>query len=202
MKILISIFAFSLILTSAVFAQSAATHDAGKIESGTYAVDPYHTQVTFGVSHMGFSHFRGRFNIASGTLQLDTKKPAGSTFHVEVAADSVDTPVEKLTGELKDEAWLDAKKFPQITFRATNVTITAPDEAKVTGDFTLHGVTKPLTLSAKLIGGGINPLTKKYNVGFELSGKIQRSDFGVKTYVPLIGDEVDLTISAAFERRS
>jgi polyisoprenoid-binding protein YceI len=200
MKTTISVCAFSLILAGSVLAQSAPTHDAAKIESGTYAVDPYHTQVTFGVSHMGFSEFRGRFNTASGTLMLDTKKPSASTFDVQVAVNSVDTPVEKLTGELKDEAWLDAKKYPQITFKATNVVVTGSGEAKVTGDFTLHGVTKPLTLNARLVGGGMNPLTKKYNVGFELSGKIQRSDFGVKTYVPLIGDEVDLTISAAFEK--
>jgi polyisoprenoid-binding protein YceI len=201
MKTTISAVAFSLILAGSAMAQSAPTHDAASIEGGTYAVDPYHTQVTFGVSHMGFSHFRGRFNAASGTLTLDPKKPGSSTFDVQVAVNSVDTPVEKLTGELKDEPWLDAKKYPQITFKATNVTVTGPGEAKVTGDFTLHGVTKPLTLHAKLIGGGMNPLTKKYNVGFELSGKIQRSDFGVKTYVPLIGDEVDVTISAAFEKQ-
>ena len=85
---------------------------------------------------------------------------------------SVDTPVAKLTDELKSDQWLDAKKYPQITFKATSVTVTGPGEAKVTGDFTLHGVTKPLTLTAKLVGGGANPITKKYNVGFELSGKI------------------------------
>jgi polyisoprenoid-binding protein YceI len=197
-----SALAISLVLTGSALAQSAATHDAAKIESGTYAVDPYHTQVAFGVAHMGFSTFRSRFNTASGTLHLDTQKPAASTFDVQVAVDSVDTPVAKLTDELKSDQWLDAKKYPQITFKATSVTVTGPGEAKVTGDFTLHGVTKPLTLTAKLVGGGANPLSKKYNVGFELSGKILRSDFGVKTYVPLIGDEVDLTISAAFEKQS
>jgi polyisoprenoid-binding protein YceI len=62
-------------------------------------------------------------------------------------------------------------------------------------------VTKPLTLEAKLNGGGINPLDKKFTVGFELAGKVKRSDFGVKTYLPQIGDEVDLTISAAFEKQ-
>lgn len=198
---LFSALGLSLALSVAALGQSAITHDASKIESGTFAVDPYHTQVTFGVSHMGLSTFRSRFVKASGTLQLDSQKPAASTFDVQVATDSVDTPVAKLTDELKSDQWLDANKYPQITFKATSVKVTGPGEAKVTGDFTLHGVTKPLTLAAKLVGGGANPITKKYNVGFELTGKIQRSDFGVKTYVPLIGDEVDLTISAAFEKQ-
>jgi len=68
-----------------------------------------------------------------------------------------------------------------------------------TGNLTLHGVTRPITLHAKLVGGGINPLDKKYTAGFEVSGRIKRSDFGVKTYLPLIGDDVDLIISAGFE---
>jgi polyisoprenoid-binding protein YceI len=102
---------------------------------------------------------------------------------------------------LKGDQWLDAKANPQITFKAKSVTVTGPQTATVTGDLTLHGVTKPVNLQAKLNGGGVNPLDKKFTVGFELAGKIKRSDFGVKTYLPLIGDEVDLTISAAFEKQ-
>ena len=85
-------------------------------------------------------------------------------------------------------------------FKAEKITTTGKDTANVTGDLTLHGVTKPVTLKVKFNGAGVNVLDKKYTVGFDATGKIQRSDFGVKTYIPLIGDDLDLIISAAFER--
>lgn len=193
--------AIAVVLSSSASAQTPAKA-AVKVEPGVYAVDPNHTQITFAVSHMGFTAFRGRLSNASGTLQLDAEHPAGSSFEVTVPTDSVNTPVDKLTEELRGDQWLDAKANPQITFKAKSVKVTGPQTADVTGDLTLHGVTKPLTLQAKLNGAGINPLDKKFTVGFELAGKVKRSDFGVKTYVPLIGDEVDLTISAAFEKQS
>jgi polyisoprenoid-binding protein YceI len=182
-------------------AKPALTKPVLQIEPGAYAIDSYHTQVTFAVSHLGFTEFRGRLGDVSGTLQLDPGNPANSTFDVTVPTASVNTPVDKLTDELKGEQWLDAKVNPEIIFKAKSVTVTGPQTAKVTGDLTLHGVTKSLTLDAKLNRGGVNPLDKKFTVGFELAGKIKRSDFGVKTYLPLIGDEVDLTISAAFEKQ-
>jgi polyisoprenoid-binding protein YceI len=197
---LLSALAVTIALAGTALAQTPAK-PAVKIEPGAYAIDPYHTQVTFAVSHMGFTEFRGRLSNASGTLQLDAVNPAGSSFDVSVPTDSVNTPVDKLTDELKGDQWLNAKANPQITFKAKSITVTGPQTAKVTGDLTLHGVTKPLTLDAKLNGGGVNPLDKKFTVGFELAGKVKRSDFGVKTYLPLIGDEVDLTISAAFEKQ-
>jgi polyisoprenoid-binding protein YceI len=197
---LLSALAITVALSGPIAAETS-TKPAVKIEPGAYAVDPYHTQVTFAVSHMGFTEFRGRLGNVSGTLQLDADHPAGSSFEVTVPTDSVNTPVDKLTEELKGDQWLDAKANPQITFKAKSVTVTGPKTAKVTGDLTLHGVTKPVTLDAKLNGGGVNPLDKKFTVGFELAGKVKRSDFGVKTYLPLIGDDVDLTISAAFEKQ-
>jgi polyisoprenoid-binding protein YceI len=180
-----------------VFADTAPN----KVESGTYAVEPNHTQVVFSVNHFGFSTFSGLFEKASGTLVLDPVKPEGSKLDVTVSTDSVYTPSDKLTGELKGADWLDAGKFPEITFKSTKVEKTGPESAKVMGDLTLHGVTKPVTLTAKFHGAGPNPLSKKYTIGFEVSGKIKRSDFGVKTYVPMIGDEVDLTINAPFEKQ-
>jgi polyisoprenoid-binding protein YceI len=157
--------------------------------------------VSFAISHLGFSTYRGRFDTAAGSMQLDPAKLAASSVDVTVRTDSVDTPIAKLTEELKTDQWLDAPKFPTITFKATSVAVTGPREAKVTGDFTLHGVTRKLTLDAKLVGAGVNPIDKKYTVGFDLTGMIKRSDFGVKTYLPLIGDDVEITISAAFEKQ-
>jgi polyisoprenoid-binding protein YceI len=94
-----------------------------------------------------------------------------------------------------------AVKCVRLTFVSTKVAPAGKDKAKVTGDLTLHGVTKPVTLDVSLVGAGTNPLNKKVTVGFEATGTIKRSEFGVKTYVPLIGDELHLTIAGAFERQ-
>jgi polyisoprenoid-binding protein YceI len=198
---LLSVLATGLLMACPALAQTIATRNPDRIEAGAYDIDPAHTQVNFQVSHLGFTTFRGRFDETSGTLQLDSKKPSASSLEVTVQTSSVDTPVAKLNEELKGAQWLDAQKFPQITFKSTRVQITGPHEAKVTGDLTLHGVTRPLTLAVSLHGGGDDPIAKKYTVGFELSGKILRSDYGVKTYLPLIGDEVGLIISASFQKQ-
>ena len=84
---------------------------------------------------------------------------------------------------------------------STKVTLTGASTAQVAGDLTLHGVTRPVVLDATFKASGVNMLTKAYTVGFEVKGKIKRSDFGVKTYVPLIGDDVDVVISAPFEKK-
>ena len=178
-----------------------ASHEPSQVQAGTYAVDPNHTQVGFGVSHMGFTTYYGHFADASGTLELTPKNPAGSKLSVSVPTASVATTSEKLDGELKGDQWFDAAKYPTITFASTQIVPSGHGEAKVMGNLTMHGVTKPVTFDAKFVGAGTNPLDKKYTVGFAITGVVSRSDFGVKTYVPLIGDEVAITISGAFEKQ-
>ena len=168
------------------------------MEAGVYNIEPEHSRITFGVSHMGFTNYYGEFRNASGMLTLDPKKPDSSSVDVKIPTGSVMVPNAKLKEELDGDQWLDAAKYPDITFKSTKVAKTGADTAKVTGEFTLHGVTKPLTLNVKFNGAGTNPLDKNYTSGFEATGMIKRSDFGVKTYVPLIGDDVDIMISAAF----
>ncbi|MCJ2038997.1 YceI family protein [Methylobacterium sp. J-059] len=191
----------ALVLGAPVQAQTPATRDPAQIEAGRYAVDPGHTQVGWRVSHMGFSNFAGGFSDVSGTLDLQPKDPAASKLSIRIPVASVATTSAKLTGELKGDQWLDAGKFPEMTFVSTKVTPDGKDKAKVSGSLTLHGVTKPVTLDVTLVGAGVNPLSKKVTVGFEATGTLKRSEFGVKTYVPLIGDELHLTIAGAFERQ-
>ena len=93
-------------------------------------------------------------------------------------------------------------KYPNISFKATKITMTGPGKADVVGDLTLHGTTKPVILHAVFHGAGVNPLNKHYTVGFDASAKIKRTEFGVSALVPLISDDVDIIISAAFERQS
>ncbi|THD81992.1 MAG: polyisoprenoid-binding protein [Phenylobacterium sp.] len=180
---------------------TAATAQAPTAQSGSYAVEPSHARVLFAVSHMGTSTWYGDFTQTSGALKLDAKTPSLSHLDVSVATDSVSTTNAKLDGELKSADWLDAGKFPAMTFKSTKVTVTGPGRATVAGELTLHGVTKPVVLQAKLKGFGANPMTKAYTVGFDASGTIKRSQFGVTKYVPLIGDDVDLILSVPFVRK-
>ncbi len=181
-------------------AQSAANTAPSAVEGGTYKVEPHHTQVGFSVLHMGFSLYTGRFADVSGDMTLDPKAQAESTVRVSVPVASVSTTSAKLDEELKSADWLDAAKFPTMTFKSTTVTPDGKGQAKVMGDLTLHGVTKSVNLEVRFIGSGVNPLDKKYTTGFEIAGDIKRSDFGVTKYVPLIGDVVHLSINGAFEK--
>jgi len=182
-------------------AQTPPTRDPAQIPAGTYAVDPNHTQVGWRVSHMGFSNYAGGFSEASGTLELQPKNPSASKLTIKIPVASVTTTSAKLTDELKGDQWLDGTKFPEMTFVSTKIAPAGKDHAKVTGDLTLHGVTKPVTLDVTLVGAGVNPLDKKMTVGFEATGVVKRSEFGVKTYLPLIGDDLHLTIAGAFEKQ-
>jgi polyisoprenoid-binding protein YceI len=195
------VLALGLCAAAPALAQTPPTREPAEIPAGTYAVDPAHTQVLFAVSHMGFSTFTGVFSEASGTLALDPKTASASALKVSVPVASVLTTSPKLNEELKSAQWLDAARFPAMTFSSTKVVTESKDKAKVTGDLTLHGVTKPVTLDVTLVGSGVNPLDKKVTVGFEAKGDIKRSDFGVKTYVPLIGDMLHLSIAGAFEKQ-
>ncbi len=182
-------------------AQTPPTHDPARVEGGSYKVDPNHTQVMFSVSHMGFSTYTGTFSGADGELTLDPKTASASALKVSVPVKSVMTTSTKLDEELRSADWLDAGQFPDMTFVSTKVTPAGKGKAKVTGDLTIHGVTKPATLEVSFVGAGVNPLDKKYTVGFEAKGDVKRSDFGVKKYVPLIGDTLHLSIAGAFEHQ-
>jgi polyisoprenoid-binding protein YceI len=182
-------------------ALAQATHTPSEVQAGSFAVDTNHTQVGFTLSHMGFSNFSGRLDGVTGTLTLADGDRSASKLSVSIPAKSFSTSNEKLDGELTSADWFDAAKFPTITFTSTKVTVTKPDTATIEGQLTLHGVTKPITLTAHFVGAGTNPLSKKYTVGFDATGTVKRSDFGVTKYVPLIGDEVELSLHGAFEKQ-
>jgi polyisoprenoid-binding protein YceI len=170
------------------------------VKAGSYKIEPDHTRVLFSVSHLGFTTYYGEFVGAAGTLDLDPANTTASRLDVSVPVAGVMTPSKVLDNELKSADWLDAAKFPTISFRSTAVKQTSADTAQVSGDLTLHGVTRPETLTVKFNTAGVNPLDKAYTTGFEARGLIKRSDFGVTKYIPLVGDRVTLIISAAFER--
>jgi len=197
------------ILAAAVFAAGlmvsqahaqATVFTGADVKAGTYDIEPGHTRVLWSTTHMGFTTWYGEFTKTAGTLTLNPQNPAASALSIIISTGSVSTSNSQLDGELVGTEWFDAATYPTITFVSTHVQQTGPNTADVTGNLTFHGITKPITLSVKFNGAGANPMNKKYTAGFEVSGELLRSDYGVKTAVPMIGDDVKLIISAAFER--
>jgi polyisoprenoid-binding protein YceI len=185
-------------LTPHAAAQQIASNDPNAVKAGEYRVESYHTQIGFSISHFGFTDYSGFFSGATGALTLDTAKIGISKVDIAIPIQSVLTTVPVLDGMLKGDQWFDAAKFPSATFVSTKITKTGRDTATVVGDLTLHGVTRPVTLKVRLIGAGTDPLAKAFTVGFEATGEIKRSDFGIKQYLPLVGDDVTLKIASAF----
>jgi polyisoprenoid-binding protein YceI len=190
----------SFALASCALAQTPPSHDPASVKIGAYVLEPNHTRVLFSVSHMQFTTYFGEFTGASGKLDLNPASPGASHVEVSIPTASISTSNSTLNGELKSGDWLDAAKYPAITFVSTAVTPTGPDTARITGNLTLHGVTHPEVLEAKFNAAGVNPLDGKYTAGFNATAHISRSDYDVKKYVPLIGDNLDIIISAAFEK--
>ena len=190
------------VLATQGIAQQVASTTPASVRAGTYSIEPSHTQVTFSVSHFGFTEYSGLFSGASGSLQIDPAHPATAKLEVSMPVASVQTTSAKLDGELKGDQWFDAARFPTATFASTKVTPAGSGRATIAGNLTLHGVTRPVILQARFVGAGVNPLDKSETIGFSATGTIKRSAFGVKQYVPLVGDDVTLSIAGAFTRAS
>ena len=173
--------------------------DPARVQAGTYAIDPAHTQVAFTINHFGFNNYVGLFGMPTGSLTIDPKEPEKASLTVEIPMNEVHTSSLKLDEHLKAPDFLDTAKFPTAKFVSTAVKVEGM-EAEITGNLTLHGVTKPVTIEAQFTGAGVHPMNKKLNVGFSGTTRIKRSEFGISSYVPLVGDEVTLAISAAFEK--
>ncbi|WP_395370995.1 YceI family protein [Komagataeibacter diospyri] len=185
------------LLVAPVMAATPA-HD---VQAGRYRIEPGHTQITFSLLHLGFTPYSGMFSGISGTLRLDPAHLSASRLDVSVPVSSLYTPSDRLTGELQGADWFDAGRYPNATFTSTSVVPAGAENATITGNLTLHGVTRPVMLHAHYVGAGVNPMDKAYTVGFAATATIRRSDFGIRTYVPMVGDDVTLTIAGAFEKQ-
>ena len=189
-----------VLLAAPVLAQTGlpGTADPSRVASGTYKVEPAHTQVLFTLNHLGFTEYTGQFRQPSGTLVLDRARPANDKLDVSFDIAKVSTTVPALDEHLQKPEFFNAAQFPTGHFVSTRVSLTG-NKATIMGDLTLKGVTKPVTLQATFIGAGVNPLSKKPTVGFRATTTIQRSQWGVSYGLPAVSDKVELTINAAFE---
>jgi polyisoprenoid-binding protein YceI len=189
---------------------AAAPAPAASIEglpAGDYKLDPLHSTLVFSASHLGFSNYTMQFGKFDADLKLDPANPATATLTATVDPTSlqIPSPPAGFLDELKGKNWMDTTAFPQIIFKSTGVKVTAPNMADVTGDLTLHGVTKPVTLEIAFNGGYAGfVLEPNARLGFSARGTFKRSDFGIAYGVPEpgsnigVGDEVSVRIESEF----
>ena len=167
------------------------------VPAGTYKVDPNHTQVTWLVNHMNFSLLQGQFGASGGTLTIDPRRPTTARLEVTFDLNQLSTTSTHFTEHLKSKDYFETATYPTARFVSTAISWQGT-AAVITGNLTIKNKTKPVTLQAMMIGAGINPMTKKLNFGFHATATIDRSDFGVGLAAPLVADNVDLSINAAF----
>ena len=163
------------------------------VYADTFKIDPVHSSVIFSIKHLGVTGFYGRFNDVSGTVVFDKADPSKSSVEVTVPVESVDTNNEKRDQHLKSPDFFNAKQFPMIIFKSKTVEASG-DDYKVTGELTLHGVTKPLTLEIKK-GTEAKGMEGEIRGGGETRLTIKRSDFGMNFMQGPLGDDVTVYLS-------
>lgn len=176
----------------ALFAVAAVVQSAPL----TYKLDPDHMQVLFSWSHFDYSNPSASLGLGSGTLVFDEEHPERSSIQVSLPVSTLDTHVAALDAHVLQADFLDAARYPQVTFNSTQVQPLGSNKFKVTGDLTIHGVTRVIALDATRNRVGVHPITKLQSIGFGATTRIRRSDFGVGDYVPDVGDELTVRITA------
>lgn len=180
---------------AAASAETAPAVEAIKPVSGTYQLDPSHTDVLAQWTHFGFSQPSAQFGISEGALTWDADDVSKSSVQVTIPVTAINSFVAKLDEHLKGGDFFDAGKFPNASFKSTSVAAAGTNKLTVTGDLTIKDVTKPVTLEVTLNGAGEHPMLKKQAIGFSATATIKRSDFGVGAYAPNVSDEVQLRIT-------
>lgn len=163
--------------------------------SGTYQLDPTHTDVLAQWTHFGFSQPSAHFGISEGTLVYDAADVGKSSVQVTMPITGMNSFVAKLDEHLASGDFFDAGKFPNANFKSTSVAAAGTNKLTVTGDLTIKDITRPVTLDVTLNGAGEHPMLKKQAIGFSATATIKRTDFGVGAYAPNVSDEVQLRIT-------
>lgn len=180
----------TLILTTIIFSVGFGLSANG---ADTYKIDPVHSSVVFSTKHAGVSNFYGRFNEITGTVTFDAADPSKNSVDVTVPVESIDTHSDKRNGHLKSPDFFNAKQFPTMTFKSTKIEGSG-DTFKVSGDLTIHGVTKPITIDFKRSPDG-QAGQGETRGGGETRFTIKRSDFDMKFMPNAVGDDVNIILS-------
>ena len=171
-----------------------------------WAFDQMHSSVNFTVRHMVVSKVRGRFAKWDGTLAMDEKDPSGGSVDVAIDAASIDTGVDQRDGHLRSPDFFDVERYPTITYRSTRVEKAGAGALKVTGDLTMHGVTRPVVLDVEYAGSTKDPWGGE-RAGFSARAQIDRKDFGLtynqllETGGVLVGESVEIAIEAELVKK-
>jgi polyisoprenoid-binding protein YceI len=181
-------FGFTLITTLALGATAAA-------QAANWDIDPKHTAAQFSVRHLGVSTVRGAFSKVSGSAQYDPADPSKDSLDATIDANSVDTRVEARDNDLRSPHFFDVQKYPTITFHSKTTKVAGPGKLLITGDLTIHGVTKEVVLDVDGPSAAIkDPMGKGQRIGASATTKITRQDFGISADPGIVGDEITITI--------
>jgi polyisoprenoid-binding protein YceI len=184
---------------SAFLLACAITHSA--VATETYVVDPKHSFVLFKATRLGAEYVYGRFTDGlSGMVSFDSTAPEKSAVTFELKTDTLDTAFAQRDKDIKGPDFLNTKQFPVITFQSKSVQKVTDQQYSVTGDLTFHGVTKPLTVQANIVGQGKGPKGELL-FGAEVHFTLKRSEYGVNYGLPGVGDDVELTVAVGSVRK-
>jgi polyisoprenoid-binding protein YceI len=178
--------------------------DPKQAPAGTYQMETRHTQVLFAIPHLGLTDYYGRFEKVSGTLNFNPAAPEKSAVSVTIDTSSANVMSSELMGEIVGPSVFDSAKFPTATFVSKTIERTGSTSGKMTGDLTIHGVTRPVTFDITFNGGAPSPMGgAAYALGFHATAIVKRSDYGLDKmmWTSFVGDEVRLTIEAMFQQQ-
>lgn len=161
---------------------------------GKYNLEANHSSVMWIANHLGFSSVSGKFTDVSGVINFDEQDPKKSSVDVVIKTASIATGLPKFDQHLKSKDFFNTEQFPTAKFVSTKITTTSKNTAKIVGDLTLLGITKPITLNAKFNKVALHPMNNQPTIGFSATTTINRSDFGISYGIPAVADKVDLVI--------
>ena len=179
-----------------IFIAAVAMSASAAAQTGTWQIDPAHSSAQFSVRHLGVSTVRGAFMKVSGSAKYDAADPSKGSLDASIEASSVDTRVEMRDNDLRSPNFLDVAKYPTITFHSKQTKARGAGKLQITGDLTIHGVTKEVVLD---VDGPTSPIKDPWGnqrLGASASTRIKRQDFGVNGAPGIVGDEITITIDA------
>lgn len=190
-----------MLSTTAALAALALAQPA--LATETYVFDQAHTNIQFHWDHFGFSTTSAEFEEFSGELQFDPENTANSSVDVTIDLDSVDSGFETFNGHLTEKGeWFDTDRHPEATFTSTDIKELGQNRLRVTGDLTLKGITREVTLETTINKIGQHPVSEAKTIGFDATTTVSRSAFDMGQYAPSVGDEVTITVSSEMQRKS
>lgn len=162
--------------------------------------DPMHAKLTFSITHMGISDVDGLFNKFQATATVNKADFSDAVFELAVEVPSINTQIEMRDNHLRSADFFEVEKYPSMIYKSTSITKISKDKYKLTGNLTLHGITRPVTMDLWYRGTNVDDKTKKSTSGFQLTGMIKRSDFNVgpKFSAPILSDEVKIKADGEF----